>query len=485
MKYQIANIKIGERQRIDMGDVSELADSLRRLGQIHSIGVDENGLLIWGMRRTLAAKSLGWTEIEATVRTGLSLADAQEIELEEDIRRKERTWQEQCLALTKLYAIKGEQARLQGKTFGIRDMATYSGFSKTFVANYVFTLGHILNAVPRDTAVWECSSYVDALNLLRDRREKEAYEEMQRRRAAIVKTVVAVPVTGDTAPSAVQTLDKTPQPTRLLTLRERAMLYSQIFTHLGPPNTPLFYLNKDGREFIHGFWFVGGGNISNFYGSYQVEYLRRITSLFPDIVGKEKIVHLFSGSIPISPDYTVVGITDNNNPPDIVCDAHNLSSGLSFQPLLIYADPPYSIEDSEHYGHSMVNRDRVISECAVVLAPGGYLVWIDQALPVFNNDELNLVGVIGYIRSTGNRFRMISIFKKPCKPIISSTAPSSIPSPSLAEPLSEAPQSLTGPLVCPSDTFETMQPKKDGLSSPLLTSLPPQSSSTNIPPTNC
>lgn len=422
MKYKLSDIKIGVRQRIEMGDISELADSMRRLGQIHSIGLHPDGTLIWGMRRHLAAKELGWEDIEAVVRENLTEADAQEIELEEDIRRKDRTWQEECLALAKLFSIKARQARAEGKTFGVREMAQYSGFGKSFVADYVFTIGAVLGKEPRDEEVWSCANYSTALDLLRDRREKEAYQAMMARRTAAT-TAITQAVPGNlntplvtTSASLVQTMDKTAP--KMLSLRERSLIYSQSFAHLGPPNTPLFYINKDGREFIHGFWFVGGANISDFYGSYQIEYLKRINSLFPDVKGKQQIVHLFSGSIPLCNDYTVVGLPDNDgHQPDIVCDAHQLSSGLPFQPFLIFADPPYSIEDSEHYANAMVNRERVMSECAVVLQPGGYLVWIDQALPVFSNDELQLVGAIAYIRSTGNRFRVVTIFRKPlCKP---------------------------------------------------------------------
>lgn len=50
-----------------MGDVESLARSMRKLGQLQAIGVDESGLLIFGERRLRAAKSLGWDEIEARV----------------------------------------------------------------------------------------------------------------------------------------------------------------------------------------------------------------------------------------------------------------------------------------------------------------------------------------------------------------------------------------------------------------------------------
>lgn len=167
------------------------------------------------------------------------------------------------------------------------------------------------------------------------------------------------------------------------------------------------------RPFIYGFWFVGGGNVSSFYGSYQTEYLERIATMFPDA---EKVVHLFSGSLPPSPKYTRVGMDPTGQyKSDFECDAHQLSSFLPFKPDLIYADPPYSEEDSVHYKNSMVDRAKVIHECAQVLQPGGFVVWMDQALPVFSNNSLRMVGGLSYIRSTGNRFRLVSIFQKPLK----------------------------------------------------------------------
>lgn len=195
-------------------------------------------------------------------------------------------------------------------------------------------------------------------------------------------------------------------------IQQRADFFNQRFYHL----MPLVVGRLAGRPFLHGFWFVGGGNVSNFYGSYQTEYLERISSLFPDCQGKEEVMHLFSGSLPPSSSYTRVGIDPTGKyKSDLEIDAHSLSSHLRFKPALIYADPPYSKEDSEHYQNSMVNRSRIIEECGIVIRPGGFLVWMDQALPTFSNEVFNMVGGISYIRSTGNRFRLISIFQKNAK----------------------------------------------------------------------
>jgi 16S rRNA G966 N2-methylase RsmD len=84
-----------------------------------------------------------------------------------------------------------------------------------------------------------------------------------------------------------------------------------------------------------------------------------------------------------------------------------------YAPDIIFADPPYSEEDMQHYKNEhLVNRPKVVSECAQVLQPGGFLIWLDQVLPVFANAEIRLVGLISYIRSTGNRFRCVCIFQK-------------------------------------------------------------------------
>jgi hypothetical protein len=458
MKIKLSDIVIGERQRVDLGDIEELAESIARLGQIHNIGVRaEDMQLIWGMRRYTAMKMLGWTECEATLREGLSLEQEQELELEEDVKRKDRTWQEKCLAVAKLFRIKARNARAVGETWTLQMMASFTGQSKATMSNYIYTLADALAVTPRDEALWTAGSYVEALGVLRDRRFAEANAELERRRAvnnAFAATPLVMPtelkvggirlpslaeacgtVVGQ--PSPIQQLNPTRPalPTKVgmthVTLRDRAQFFNKKYEHLWKQQLSFRVNPKDPTEqFIEGWWFVGGGNISDLYGSYQTEYLERIAVLFPDAV---KVVHLFVGSLPPSPNYVRVGLPQGDTKPDIECDAHHLSSKLPFKPDLIYADPPYSIEDSEHYANSMVNRERVIQECALVLEPGGFLVWMDQALPLFSNNDLRLVGGISYIRSTGNRFRVVTIFQKPCLPTKSSPAPAPANSANLAE----------------------------------------------------
>ena len=88
-----------------MGDVESLARSMRKLGQLQAIGVDESGLLIFGERRLRAAKSLGWDEIEARV----VHCDALQAEHDENELRKSFTVTER-LAIAQRIA-----ERLQGR----------------------------------------------------------------------------------------------------------------------------------------------------------------------------------------------------------------------------------------------------------------------------------------------------------------------------------------------------------------------------------
>lgn len=425
MKILIKDIKIGPRQRLDLGDLSDL-DTMAdpTIGQIQNVGIDQNNLLLWGRRRLAKAITLGWSEINATVRHINNEVTAQEIEFFEDLGRKGRTWQEETVAMAKLFALKSRQAREQNKSFGVREMGEYIKCSKDFVSQYVFNVAVPLLNEPKDKELWEQPNFFGALTLLRNRQEKETAGVLQERHAKAQAAIAAMQgkqaaiknnelIIEGHFPSSVDKVDTTllmpPKLGMTLSLMQRAVLYNNTFKHLGPPNTDLFYSNKNNREFITGFWFVGGANISELYGSYQIEYLKRIESLFPDAV---KVIHLFVGSLPPSDRYLRVGLPQGDTKPDIECDAHELSSKLPFKCDLIYADPPYSIEDSEHYQNSMVNRARVLDECAMVLNDNGIIVWIDQALPTFKNELLTFIGAIGYIRSTGNRFRIVSLFQK-------------------------------------------------------------------------
>lgn len=215
MKIALTDIIVKERQRLDLGDCTSLADSLRDTGQIQAIGLNERNELIWGRRRLEAARILGWTEIEAVKREGLSPEQEQEIEYEEDARRKNRSWQENCIAVAKLFRIKKERT---GDDWSIRRMADFTGHGKTNVG-YMKIVAQYLLASPKDEEMWACENYLAAVKLHFIRVHAEVTKELERRRALFVAAATVdkyadePPVADSAAPNAepVRQSDATPE----------------------------------------------------------------------------------------------------------------------------------------------------------------------------------------------------------------------------------------------------------------------------------
>lgn len=68
MKILVSDIKVGDRYRKEMGDLTSLADSIAELGLLQPIGVAPDNTLIFGERRLRACRDiLGLTEVEARV----------------------------------------------------------------------------------------------------------------------------------------------------------------------------------------------------------------------------------------------------------------------------------------------------------------------------------------------------------------------------------------------------------------------------------
>jgi ParB family transcriptional regulator, chromosome partitioning protein len=69
MKKPISHIVVEELSRIrkDAGDIAALENSIRRVGLLNPIVVDEKNRLVAGYRRLTACRNLGWQEIEVTI----------------------------------------------------------------------------------------------------------------------------------------------------------------------------------------------------------------------------------------------------------------------------------------------------------------------------------------------------------------------------------------------------------------------------------
>lgn len=106
-------ISIEERRREDYGDLDALAESIRRYGLLHPIVIDDANRLVAGERRLRACQQLGWSEIDVRNLGELSEPERREIELEENLRRKDLTEYERAKVLVGLASVAGEVLRQQ------------------------------------------------------------------------------------------------------------------------------------------------------------------------------------------------------------------------------------------------------------------------------------------------------------------------------------------------------------------------------------
>lgn len=69
---RVGSIQVGHRHRRDLGDLTDLVDSIRDIGMLQPVTISPDGVLICGARRLAAAKQLGLRRINVWVRSGIS-----------------------------------------------------------------------------------------------------------------------------------------------------------------------------------------------------------------------------------------------------------------------------------------------------------------------------------------------------------------------------------------------------------------------------
>ncbi|MFA5132922.1 MAG: DNA methyltransferase [Candidatus Paceibacterota bacterium] len=130
------------RQRTDKDDkyIDQLSESIRMIGQINPIILDETNTLIAGWCRIKAFELLGRTEIYARRWEDLDQYEKELIEFEENVRRKNLSYNEQLLAELALHERFQQYHGVQKSPFyghvskgrpkwRVEDMANFMGFS--------------------------------------------------------------------------------------------------------------------------------------------------------------------------------------------------------------------------------------------------------------------------------------------------------------------------------------------------------------------
>jgi ParB/RepB/Spo0J family partition protein len=101
-----------ERFRKDLGEVKKLSDSIAKYGQLQPIGITKENELVWGGRR-VAACMIGGMNVQAVYSTEADDLLLREMEIEENLSRKEFTPAEEVIAVAEIHRLKQE---LYGKS---------------------------------------------------------------------------------------------------------------------------------------------------------------------------------------------------------------------------------------------------------------------------------------------------------------------------------------------------------------------------------
>ena len=94
MQVSVQSVVMKQRVRRDLGNLDSLMASMRKYGQLNPITITSKYELIAGHRRLESAKRLGWYTVEAVVVDHDSAVEKLEMELEENVFRKDLTPEE-------------------------------------------------------------------------------------------------------------------------------------------------------------------------------------------------------------------------------------------------------------------------------------------------------------------------------------------------------------------------------------------------------
>jgi len=106
MQIPVEEIVIKRRIRQDLGDISKLMESLKAYGLMNPILINSSRELIAGRRRLEAAKRLGWKNIEAHIVDSSSEVNELEMEIDENLHRRNLSAVELAEGMSRLEKLK-------------------------------------------------------------------------------------------------------------------------------------------------------------------------------------------------------------------------------------------------------------------------------------------------------------------------------------------------------------------------------------------
>jgi len=159
-----------ERQRRELKKLPELAESISRIGLINPVTVTRDLVLIAGERRLEACRSLGWTDIPCHYVDEESTTVHRSIELEENIKRENITWDDQCKAVLEYHEIR----KSEEPEWSQNDTGAALGMSAPMVSDYIRVARELVANNPRVVNAPRLSTAVGIVDRQIARRDDKA-----------------------------------------------------------------------------------------------------------------------------------------------------------------------------------------------------------------------------------------------------------------------------------------------------------------------
>lgn len=169
----LKDLVVEDRFRVDYGDIDGLIESIKEKGILQPISVSSDMRLLAGGRRYAAATAIGLVTIPALIRDGVDEIDAREVELMENVFRKDFTWQEEAKLIGAIDALyKAKDPHWSGrKTAGLLDKSVGA-------VSMALNLAHAISVIPE---LGEYKTADDARKAIKKMEEQVITDELSKR----------------------------------------------------------------------------------------------------------------------------------------------------------------------------------------------------------------------------------------------------------------------------------------------------------------
>jgi len=163
------DIEMSGRARADFGNLEELANGILKNGLIHPplvsklSGGTKPYRLVGGERRMQAMKLIGLEEFPVNIREEMPEHEVRELELMENLHRKEMRWQEKCVLIARTHRLKVAAASKDMISWGTSETGSLLGVSNAHVSHATQVAEYILKG---DDDVLAASSLFAAYEVL-------------------------------------------------------------------------------------------------------------------------------------------------------------------------------------------------------------------------------------------------------------------------------------------------------------------------------